>query len=143
MNSELQKRLDELKAGRGAEREKLSKQRKEREAAFEAKRRETEIQTVVSQRRDFTRGDAEHYVDSGLYDKQSNQPRAFGTPVAITMRRAPIWKLAGRKPENSRSLTLLSSKWPINFSALQETSEITPSAMANPSIPLQSIHSSS
>jgi hypothetical protein len=39
MNSELQKRLDELKAGRGAEREKLSKQRKEREAAFEAKTR--------------------------------------------------------------------------------------------------------
>jgi hypothetical protein len=105
MNSELQKQLDELKA----EREKLSKQRKEREAALEAKRRETKIQTVMSQRRDFTRGDAELYVDSGLYDKQSNQPRAFGMPGAITMRCAPIWKLAGRKPENSRSLTLLSS----------------------------------
>ena len=105
MNSELQKQLDELKA----EREKLSKQRKEREAALEAKRRETKIQTVMSQRRDFTRGDAELYVDSGLYDKQSNQPRAFGMPGAITMRCAPIWKLAGRKPKNSRSLTLLSS----------------------------------
>lgn len=68
MNSELQKQLDELKA----EREKLSKQRKEREAALGAKRRETKIQTVMSQRRDFTRGDAELYVDSGLYDKQSN-----------------------------------------------------------------------
>ena len=104
MNSELQKQLDELKA----EREKLSKQRKEREAALEAKRRETKIQTVMSQRRDFTRVDAELYVDSGLYDKQSNQPRTFGMPGAITMRCAPIWKLAGRKPENSRSLTLLS-----------------------------------
>jgi hypothetical protein len=109
MNSELQKRLDELKVEREAEREKLSKQRKEREAAFEAKRRETKIQTVMSQRRDFTRGDAELYVNSGLYEKQSNQPRAFGMPGAITMRRSPIWKLAGRKPENSRSLTLLSS----------------------------------
>jgi len=105
MNSELQKQLDELKA----EREKLSKQRKEREAALEAKRRETKIQTVMSQRRAFTRGDAELYVDSGLYDKQSNQPRAFGMPGAITMRCAPIWKLAGRKPKNSKSLTLLSS----------------------------------
>lgn len=38
----------------------------------------------MSQRRDFTRGDAELYVDSGLYDKQSNQPRAFGMPGAIT-----------------------------------------------------------
>ena len=105
MNSELQKQLGELKA----EREKLSKQRKEREAALEAKRRETKIQTVMSHRRDFTRGDAELYVDSGLYDKQSNQPRAFGMPGAITMRCAPIWKLAGGKPENGRSLTLLSS----------------------------------
>jgi hypothetical protein len=109
MNSELQKQFDELKAEREAEREKLSKQRKEREAALEAKRREMKIQTVMSQRRDFTRGDAELHVDSGLYDKQSNQPRAFGMPGAITMRCAPIWKLAGRKPKNSRSLTLLSS----------------------------------
>jgi hypothetical protein len=46
MNSELQKQFDELKAEREAEREKLSKQRKEREAALEAKRRETKIQTV-------------------------------------------------------------------------------------------------
>jgi hypothetical protein len=59
MNSELQKQFDELKAEREAEREKLSKQRKEREAALEAKRREMKIQTVMSQRRDFTRGDAE------------------------------------------------------------------------------------
>ena len=102
MNSELQKQLDELKA----EREKLSKQRKEREAALEAKRRETKIQTVMSQRRDFTRGDAELYVDSGLYDKQSNQPRAFGMPGAITMRCAPICVLAAAGIEKGKKCPL-------------------------------------
>ena len=99
MNSESQKQLDELKAEREAECKKLPKQRKEREASFEAKRRETKIQTVMSQRRDFTRGDAELYVDSGLYDKQSNQPRAIGMhgPLTIGARLSGSWRVENRK----------------------------------------------